>query len=170
MMSVLRTIGAAVVAALKAMGRMALMPLRAVENMLMGQAPPVVDLPEIGTSPVKPPVLPALTNDEMWDDHARMLQTWCADSMIEGRPLPVPPSLPRDIKEWSKGLTRDECDIVLNATRAAAIAHIRGLFKLPNVRKIEPLAAAEWKSAPKPVGLDADEDAFTFMPVMPRTC
>src|SRR5262249_27915111 len=40
-------------------------------------------------------------------DHAktaRLVLLWAADSIVADRPAPVPSSLPREVKEWLKGL------------------------------------------------------------------
>lgn len=84
-------------------------------------------------------------------DHAkdaRMALLWCADSIVADRPVPVPSSLPRAVKEWMKGLSREECERVISSEKTAISAHIRKLFALPGVRPVQPLAAAEWSPAP----------------------
>jgi hypothetical protein len=82
------------------------------------------------------------------DKTARLVLLWCADSIVADRPVPVPSSLPRDVKEWMKGLSREECERVISSDKTAISAHVRKLFALPGVRRVQPLAAAEWSPAP----------------------
>ncbi|MHC2844830.1 hypothetical protein [Bradyrhizobium diazoefficiens] len=87
-------------------------------------------------------------------DHAkdaRLVLLWCADSIVADRPVPVPSSLPRVVKEWLKGLSRDECELVISWEKTAISAHIRKLYALPGVRPVQPLPAAKWAPAPATV-------------------
>lgn len=86
------------------------------------------------------------------DKTARLVLLWCADSILADRPVPVPSALPRDVKEWIKGLSRAECERVISSEKTAISAHIRKLYALPGVRPVQPLTAAEWSPAPISIG------------------
>jgi hypothetical protein len=71
------------------------------------------------------------------DNHAKVakaVKNWCVDSIIDDKPAPVPNWLPRDVRAWLPGLTRDEAECVICADKEAISAHVRKLFPMKGVR------------------------------------
>jgi hypothetical protein len=85
---------------------------------------------------------------EIYDEIARLILEWAADSIIADRPLPVPPKIHREVRDWMAGLTRDECCELMESDGMAVSSHIMGLFAIPGVRKVQPLRAAVWPAKP----------------------
>jgi len=105
--------------------------------------PPEVQMPV----PFEPP--PAPDRGEIYDAIAQAMMSWCADSICADRPVVLPPGLPIAIREWAPGLNREECWEIMGADKMAVSAHITGLFTLPGVRKVQPLARIdEWTAEP----------------------
>lgn len=116
-------------------------PFRFLNSMTGGglAVPPSVPMPEpFEDEP------PRKDMTEIYDEIARMILEWAADSIIADRPLPVPPKIHREVRDWMAGLTRDECYELMEADRMAVSSHIMGLFALPGVRKVQPLEAVVW--------------------------
>ncbi|MFL9499141.1 hypothetical protein DNX69_06525 [Rhodopseudomonas palustris] len=105
--------------------------------------PPEDEEDEPVVAPAVPPV-PVLDLQEHWRDQAIVLQSWCADAVAMGRPMPIPPRLPRAVQEWAPGLSPDECRAIYRSSEAVVSAHVQGLFDIPGVRKVAPLLPARW--------------------------
>lgn len=89
------------------------------------------------------------------DNHvkvARSVLAWAADSIIADKPASVPAWLPRELKNWLPGLTREEVETLISADNQAISAHVRRMFALNGVRKVQPLKPAEWP--PEPVSVE----------------
>lgn len=80
----------------------------------------------------------------VYDEIARAIMNWSADSLLADEPVPVPPKLPREFREWLPGLSRDECLAIVEADAMAVSSHIMGLFTLPGVRTVQTLRAVVW--------------------------
>jgi hypothetical protein len=164
-MGILRAIGRAIVAAFKTIGRVATWPLRAIGGLVGGGNPwGMAEVPEVADE-ANPAAEPSATGPDMekfWEDLARRVQDHCADCVIEGRLAGPPPSFPRDVRDWLRGIDRDECERVLNAEKTAVCAHLRGIFKLPDVRKLQPLPAVVWPPEPAPYEADEGHPGFLF--------
>ncbi|MEH2499560.1 hypothetical protein V1294_006039 [Bradyrhizobium sp. AZCC 1678] len=102
-----------------------------------------VDVPEVAP-PAEIPSAPAVDHAEMYRQVAVSLQTWAAESLLADAPQPLPTKWPRNVKEWARGLNREECFTLVDAPERAIIAHISRLFAMPRVRKLQPLPAAKW--------------------------
>lgn len=76
---------------------------------------------------------------------ANAIWHWCMDSLIAGGPVAVPSWLPRSIKEWAPGLTMQEAEKLAASDKTALQSHLRGLFAVPGVRKVQRLEPVkEW--------------------------
>ncbi len=149
----LRAIVTAIVNVLKSIGRAAgrviAAPFAAINALIGGEAsvPPPIDLP--------PPIeTTAHDNSEVYKQIADAIMRWCCDSVIDDRPAQLPPGLPLAIKEWLPGLTRDECEAIVESEQADVLAHIQGVCPVSGVRSVQPLARViEWparESEPTP--------------------
>ncbi len=58
--------------------------------------------------------------------------------------MPIPPRLPRAVRDWAPGLSPDECREIYRSSETAVSAHLQGLFDIPGVRKVEKLPLANW--------------------------
>lgn len=105
--------------------------------------PPEDDEDDPVVAPATPPA-PKIDMQKMWRDHAIVLQSWCADAVAMGGPMPIPPRLPRAIRQWAPGLSPDECREIYRSSETAVSAHLQGLFNIPGVRKVAPLPLANW--------------------------
>jgi hypothetical protein len=145
MMKLLSAIGNAVIAGLKALGRAATWPLRA----LIGDggggmvAPPEIADLAGAQDPVAERERAMATGAAM----AEIMLAWSADSIIDDAPARLPEGLTCDLKAWARGLSREECECILEAEEHAISAHIQGVFLIPGVRKVQPLPTAEWGHA-----------------------
>jgi hypothetical protein len=150
----LKAIVSAIAGALRAAGRIlrrvVATPFRMLDGLLGGGGPPIPpEIPE-----VLPPeqVEPTLDRAAMYADIANAVMTWCADSVISGRPTALPPRLPIALREWMPGLNRDECFTLMNTNKLAVFDHLERTFLLPGVRPVQPLRPLrEWPAAPAPV-------------------
>lgn len=104
-----------------------------------------------GGGPVEVPMpapfeAPAEKQDmtKFYDQIARLVMSWAVDSIIADAPMAMPPKIPREVRAWMQGLTRDECAELMEAESRAVSSHIRGIFAIPGVRKLQPLRAAAW--------------------------
>jgi hypothetical protein len=91
---------------------------------------------------------------------ANKVMAWAADSIVADRPVALPAGMPVPLKQWLPGLTRQECEVLINASEKAVSAHLQKLFALPevrNVRRLDPIA--EWAAEPKP---DLDQGSPSF--------
>lgn len=149
----LRSIVTAIVSALKSIGRFAgrivAAPFAAFGAMVGGEAaaPPQIDLP---------PPIETTTNDnsEVYKQIADAIMRWACDSVIDDRPAPLPPGLPLAVKEWLPGLSRDECEAIVESEQNDVLAHFLGRCPIVGVRSVQPLTpVGEWparESEPTP--------------------
>ncbi|CUT11470.1 hypothetical protein BF49_2550 [Bradyrhizobium sp.] len=139
----MRALISAIISALKSAFACGLAVLSAPFRMFGGGGgqgmPPEIPMPQPYVDKPAPRDMTAV-----YDEIARILMTWAADSIIADEPVPVPPKLPREFREWLPGLSRDECDKLMEADKMAVSAHVRGLFAIPGVRKVMPLRAVVW--------------------------
>jgi hypothetical protein len=85
----------------------------------------------------------------LYENIARAVMGWCADTIIADRPQPLPPGLPIAVREWLPGLTREECDIIINADKTAVFSHVQNAFTIQEVRRLGRLPALrEWTAEP----------------------
>ena len=85
----------------------------------------------------------------IYEKTARAVMGWCADSIIDDSPKPLPPGLPIALREWLPGLTRDECCSIINADKTAVSSHIQNAFPIHGVRRLGRLPALrEWPTEP----------------------
>ena len=84
--------------------------------------------------------------------NANKLMAWAADSIVADRPVDLPAGLPIALREWAPGLTRRECEMLINADEMEVSAHIQKLFALPGVQVVRRLEAIqEWPAEPQPM-------------------
>lgn len=142
----LRAIATAIVSALKSVGRMfgriAAAPFAAIDAMIGGggAVPPPIELPD----PIE-----TTTNDhtEVYRQIADSIMRWACASVIDDRPAPLPPGLPLAIREWLPGLTRDECEAIVESEMTDVLAHSKGVLPIVGVRSVQPLpAVSEWSA------------------------
>jgi hypothetical protein len=145
----------AIVSALRSMfiavGRVATAPFKIIDRMLGGSASPW-GIPEVQPAHVDDPSASSQPMSKIdWDieyaKEANVVLAWAATSIIDDRPaeLPTPPRCSRATREWLKGLTRDECEILLNSGEKSVSRHLRGRERIPGLRKVEPLDAVKWE-------------------------
>jgi hypothetical protein len=105
--------------------------------------PPAVPMPQSFEAATAP------DHSQIYDDIARVVMSWCADSIAADRPVVLPPGLPISVREWAPGLNREECWEIMEADRMAVSSHLRGLFVIPGVRKVQSLARINaWPAEP----------------------
>lgn len=156
----MRSIISAITAAFKNVFGVAVALLSWPARMLFGDRGGGCVAPEI---PMPQP-LPEPPEDrtKIYEDIARAVMNWAADSVIADRPVDLPPRLPIGIREWLPGLSRSECWELMEADRSAVCAHIQGLFALPAVRPVQRLLAVkEWPAelrVPESTGFAAIAD------------
>jgi hypothetical protein len=157
----LRSIIAAVVSALRLFGRLvrrvATAPFVMLDSMVGGGGAAPLEIPEV--APPEALVPKPVDNARFYEDLANAVMSWCADSIIRDAPATVPSSLPLAVKNWLPGLTREECDAIIEADKAAVSVHLEGMFELPGVRPVQALTPLRaWPPAPKPVMAPDTED------------
>jgi hypothetical protein len=150
----LRSIFAAITTALRAfgraLGRAAAAPFVALDSILWGGAGAQMEIPEVAPPQVVVPEK-AVDNARLYENLANAVMIWCADSIIADAPAAVPTVLPRNVKDWLPGLTRAECESIIEAWKTDVSAHIEGMFMLPGVRRVQALKPLRtWPPAPKP--------------------
>ncbi|QOZ66392.1 hypothetical protein [Bradyrhizobium arachidis] len=150
--SILSAIGAALKGAFFFVWEALRLPGRLFAGLLGGTAdgPPAGDSPLV--SDLKSELAERKSLADTHDKIARSVLAWAADSIIDDRPAPVPTWLPRELKNWLPGLTRDEVETLVSSDNQAISAHIREIYALNGVRKVQPLPAAEWP--PEPVSVE----------------
>jgi hypothetical protein len=167
-----KSIVRAVVTALRAAVRFAVSvlstPGRLADGLLGAAAPPPA-----GDSGMVEDLRDKLARDQADQENYRKIAdaiwAWATDSLIEGKPAPVPVWLPRSVKEWLPGLTQDEAEKLVSADKMAIQAHLRGIYVLPSVRKVGPLIPVgnSW-SAPEPSQtMQAPEPTFLMEAIAP---
>lgn len=100
----------------------------------------------------------------VYDEIARAIMNWAADSLIADDPVPPPPELPREFREWLPGLSRQECCEIMEADKMAVSSHVMGLFAIPGVRKVMPLRAVVWP----PETQQAESPGFAAIALLER--
>jgi hypothetical protein len=149
----LKSILSGIASALRAIGRavfgIAMVPLRLVDRLLVGGD---------GGSPQEIPEVRRYEDGEPKDaadsyafylELANRIMTWAADSIVADAPASLPPRLPIALREWLPGVTRAECEVLINADEKAISAHIQRAFPLPGVRLVQRLAPLlEWPREP----------------------
>lgn len=124
------------------------LPGRLFAGLLGGAA----DGPPAGDSPLVSDFKSELAERKsLADNHvkiARSVHAWAADSIIADKSAPVPAWLPRELKNWLPGLTRDEVETLISADNQAISAHVRKVYTLKGVRKVRSLEPAEWPPEP----------------------
>jgi hypothetical protein len=137
---ILTAIRSALGSAVRFLGRVMSLPGRVFGHALGVPGPD--DLPELAPpEDLSAGSEPATDTQEIYQAIANLVRTWCADTLIDARPVAVPPGLPRKIKEWLVGLTCDERDAVINADKYAVSAHCQGLYDIAGVRHVGRLPA-----------------------------
>lgn len=138
--SILSAIASAFVSVFRFTGRALTAPLRWFGG--GGQA-----LPEFVPPPE--PLSAEETQDRaaLYDDIARVIMTWAADSLIADCPVPLPPRVPIALRDWAPGLSRNECWELMEAERLAVSSHLQRCFTLPGVRPVGPLTPIAWGPA-----------------------
>ncbi|MEH2512248.1 hypothetical protein V1291_003602 [Nitrobacteraceae bacterium AZCC 1564] len=141
----LRAIITAILSALKSIGRFAgrivAAPFAALGAMAGGDvaaAPPLIELP---------PPIEAATNDnsEVYKRIADAILRWACTSVIDDRPAPLPPGLPLAVRAWLPGLSREECEAIVESEPNDVLAHFNGISPIIGVRSVQSLAAvSEW--------------------------
>lgn len=130
--SILSAIGFALASAFRFIGRTATAPLRWFGG--GGHALPEFVPPE----PVVPPE-PTEDRAAMYDEIARTIMSWAADSLIADGPVPLPPRLPIALREWCPGLSRAECWELMESDKFAVSSHLQQCFAIPGVRPVQRL-------------------------------
>lgn len=146
MMKFLRAVGAALTAAFKVIGRLATAPLRMLGN-FGGGYEPVTELPE-PTDPAERDAEVAQMERRMAEGLtlANILMTHCAHSVIEDRNrVMMPREMPAELCRWVRGLSRDEATLIMASDEKTVSAHIRGLFQMKGVRKVQSLPPTTWE-------------------------
>lgn len=147
--NIVSAIGAALRAAFALVRAAISIPGRAIGALLGGgAAPPAEDLPEVQDLATKLAAAEAEEQDN-YAKIARAISHWCVESLIADGPIAVPSWLPRPVKSWLPGLTAKEAEVIVSAEKQAIQAHVRGLYGLPGVRKVQALAPLkEWSPEP----------------------
>jgi hypothetical protein len=144
MMTFLKSILSACVAGLKAFGRAATWPLRALIGGGGGGMPALEAVAEdAALDPTADREAAMATGAAM----AELVLAWAANSIIDDAPAHLPDVLTDELKSWARGLSREECECILEAEEHAISAHIQGVFLLPGVRRVQPLPTADWGHA-----------------------
>lgn len=144
----LRSIMSAIRSALRSVGH-ALARLMMFPGRLFGGflgVPDLGDMPE----PAPPEDLRAgletpVDGPVLLSTETNLVRMWCADSLIDDRPAPLPPGLPIELQEWLPRLTRGECDAIIQADRCSVSEHLLGKNDMAGVRPVRRLPAMqEW--------------------------
>lgn len=132
-----------------------------------------------GGGTYEPPEMPSVAPPNDSVDHAAakdraqaaaaeialIIQEWCAQSVMSGDPVQLPPELPSAVKSWVRGLSRSDAVTLLNAEERAISAHIQGVFAIPGLPAMKSLPPVRtWPGGPRPpidAGLVVDADNFT---------
>ncbi len=145
----LRSVIGAIVSALKSLGRLAghvaTAPFRAVARVIGGgggDMPATAEAAPYEGDEDQPRRGPDI--DAVYRELALAVRTWCADSIIDGQPGPLPPKFPRALEAWLPGITFDEARDILDASERAISEHLRSRELIPGVRSVRPLQAAVW--------------------------
>jgi hypothetical protein len=161
----LKFVFSAIASALRSIGRVvgviAMAPLRLIDRLLIGgDGGYPQEIPEVRRREDGEPK-DAADSYAFYLELANKIMAWAADSIIADAPAPLPPRLPIALREWLPGLTRAECETLINADETAVSSHIQRLFALPGVRPVQRLAPLrEWPEEPS---LAFDEGSPSFV-------
>ena len=152
----LKAIFASILSALRAFGgfvfTFGLAPFRLFDNLFGGAGGGrAADIPQVRPYDAARP-RDAADSQALHLLNANKIMTWAADSIVADRPVALPAGLPIALREWAPGLTRRECEMLINADEKAVSAHIQKMFALPEVRVVRRLEAIqEWPAEPQPM-------------------
>jgi len=164
----LKSILSGIAAALRSIGRavvgIAMAPLRFVDGLLGGSGgDSSPQIPEIRSYDDEVQ-LDGDDRQAMYIEIANKILAWAADSIIDSAPTSLPPGLPIELRYWVPGLTRQECETLINADEKAVSAHIQGIFPLPGVRPVQRLTPLlEWPREPS-LSLDEEDSVCSSAP------
>jgi hypothetical protein len=153
---ILTAIRSALSSAVRFLGRVMSLPGRVLGHAL--GVPEPDDLPDLAPpEDLSAGSKPTTDTQEIYLAVANLVRAWCADTLIEARPVALPPGLPLKIRQWLGGLTRDECDAVINADKYAVSAHCQGLYDIAGVRHVGRLPAM-FEGLPEPMSKRVRDD------------
>lgn len=150
MKAIFSAIGAALRAAFLCLRAVISIPGRLLGSVFGGPmvGPPAGDSPAVQDLAARVAEEDAKAADN-WRRIADAMWHWCMDSLIADGPVAVPSWLPRSLKEWMPGLTAQEAEKLVSADKTALQSHVRGLFAVPGVRKVQKLdPVSEWPPEP----------------------
>lgn len=98
---------------------------------------------------------PELSRKEFYARAAADVLSWVADSLIDDTPAPVPVGMPIELAWWIPGLSRDECETLINCGCDEIALHLQGLREIEGVRAVQPLLAQGWPANPRNEPADA---------------
>jgi len=171
MKSIFSAIGAALRAAFSCIGAVLSLPAKLLGGVFGGPVtgPPAGDSPAVQDLAAR-----VAEEDAKIADNSRKVAEafwhWCMDSLIADGPVAMPSWLPRSIKEWAPGLTAAEAEKLVSVDKTALESHLRGLFAVPGVRKVQRLEPVKsWP--PEPAYVEpAPGWAATFATPAPGRC
>lgn len=143
MLKILSAIGSALKYAFKFCGRLATAPLHLLAGGGGGDMPSLPCNDEIDAA-----VAAREAAMDTGQKLASIVQRYAAESVIDDAPAPLPPDLPPALREWCRGLSRDEALDICGARPEAVNAHVQGVFLLPGVRSVQRLPTAHWPKEP----------------------
>jgi hypothetical protein len=151
----LSSIGNALMSCLRAVGRVATWPLRALTG---GGGGMPVPAPDVDEAPAPDPIAERERAMAVGAEMAALLQKWAAESFLAGAPARLPDGLSNEMRRWARGLTPGEVGALIDADETAVSAHIQGVFMLPGVSPVKRLPTAEWDGRQR--GLIYGEPSF----------
>ncbi len=84
---------------------------------------------------------------EIYKQIADAIMRWACVSVIDDRPAPLPPGLPLAIRKWLPGLSREECEAIVESEQNDILAHFKGIYSIAGVRSVRSLTGvSEWPS------------------------
>ena len=152
MKSIFAAIGAALRAALRMLGALARLPGRLVGAFL---GLPAEDDMVPPPAPIDLDDEPAADRHEIYGNASSAVMGWCAESLIDDRPAPLPPGLPIEVSWWVPGLSREECETLINVDRDRISLHLQGIREIAGVRPVGPLVPEPWPASPRTEPADA---------------
>src|SRR4051794_23039696 len=162
MMRFFTSVFAAFRAVVAALWALVLLPGRLL-GVLFGVAPDHDEIPPIAPAEDLEKVTEAEVSASGPDPlAAAVVLGWCAQSIIDGRPALLPLDAPMEISRWLRGLTRQECSIIVHSKKSNIESHLIGRHRLPGVRDVRPLMPQQWTAGPNTgpaADLIADEES-----------
>jgi hypothetical protein len=137
----------ALISSFKTLGRVLTAPIRFLFGGGGGGYPELDDEPEAVDEELGPDAALRERQQETAMNLARAVTRYAAASVVDDAPAMLPPELTPELKSWCRGLDRDECLALCEASREAVSAHIQRLFMIDGVRAVQPLPTVEWKTA-----------------------